>query len=189
MTLSEISIYKKWYRARCREILNHLRPSERNQKSIRIYHHLIQDPILKRSVAFFTFLGFKNEIDTMRLVYWGLSQGKIVVAPRVDFKSKQIELYQILLPSRDLKIGAFGIPEPDPKKCKPVSISSLDLLIVPGLAFDRSGGRLGRGAGYFDRFLAQCKNIPKIGIAFREQMISQVPLEAHDIRMDQVICD
>ena len=88
---------------------------------------------------------------------------------------------------KELKPGAFGILEPafDPKRLgRP---EDLGLAVVPGLGFDRRGGRLGRGEGYFDRFLAEAKKAYKVGLAFEFQIVDEVPREAKDVSVDEVI--
>lgn len=82
--------------------------------------------------------------------------------------------------------GAWGLREPDPTRCREVSLASLSGLLVPGVAFDRRGVRLGRGKGFYDRALQTFTGI-KIGVAFRDRLVSEeLPLDAHDIRMDWI---
>jgi 5-formyltetrahydrofolate cyclo-ligase len=86
--------------------------------------------------------------------------------------------------------GPFGLQEPDPESWEACSPAEVDLVIVPGLAFDLSGRRLGRGRGYYDRLLGLPEFIGiKIGLAWSWQLLSSVPAEEHDIRMDQVLVD
>jgi 5-formyltetrahydrofolate cyclo-ligase len=80
--------------------------------------------------------------------------------------------------------GKFGIPEPAPG-ARPAG-TAFDLILVPGVAFDRGGGRLGRGRGFYDRFLAQASGF-FVGICLDDRLISDVPVEAHDMRMDAVV--
>jgi 5-formyltetrahydrofolate cyclo-ligase len=65
----------------------------------------------------------------------------------------------------------------------------MDLIIAPGVAFDRRGGRLGRGGGYYDRLLRRAEKVPVIGLCFREQLVKKVPMKPHDVRMNKVITD
>lgn len=81
--------------------------------------------------------------------------------------------------------ASFGILEPDTSRSVEVLPDEADLVLVPGLAFDRFGGRLGRGAGYYDRFLSQTK-AHKVGFTFEEQLVERVPMEAFDVKMDCV---
>lgn len=86
-----------------------------------------------------------------------------------------------------LKPGAFGIPEPD-GTTPPVPESDIDLIIVPGVAFDRQCNRMGRGKGYYDRLLSTTK-APKIGICFDFQLLESIPVEPFDIKMDMIITE
>lgn len=85
-------------------------------------------------------------------------------------------------------VGSYGIREPDPKKWRLASLAEIDLILVPGLAFDAQGGRLGRGAGFYDRLLGdiQCHAL-KVGVAWEWQIVPKVPCEIHDVKMDIVI--
>lgn len=86
----------------------------------------------------------------------------------------------------DIKQGAFGIMEPCGELFTDCSL--IDLAIIPGMAFDRQGNRLGRGKGYYDRFLSRAHNIYKVGICFPFQMVERIPTEPTDIAMDEVLC-
>lgn len=88
-------------------------------------------------------------------------------------------------PGEPLIMGRFGIPEPDPGR----PAMRPGLVLVPLLAFDRSGGRLGAGAGFFDRTLTALAPICAIGLAFAEQEVEEVPAEPHDVRLHAVATD
>ncbi len=84
--------------------------------------------------------------------------------------------------------GAFGILEPTAQSSLFTDFSLIDLIVVPGMAFDAQGHRLGRGKGYYDRLLCQCPRAYKMGVCFDYQLVDDVPSEPHDIRMDEVVC-
>lgn len=86
--------------------------------------------------------------------------------------------------------GPFGIPEPAPEARVPVPIDSLDMVVVPGLAFDPYGCRLGWGAGYYDRLLAGIRpQTPIVGLAFECQIVPSIPFLAHDVRMSAIVTE
>jgi 5-formyltetrahydrofolate cyclo-ligase len=86
--------------------------------------------------------------------------------------------------------GAFGLREPDPLRCRRVAIAELECVFVPGLAFDETGMRLGRGGGYYDSFLAKVPGaLPRIGLFFATQKLEAVPREAHDQTLRCVITE
>jgi 5-formyltetrahydrofolate cyclo-ligase len=100
----------------------------------------------------------------------------------------ELALYYYPLDERDWIAHPLGFLEPDPDNWEKASPSSVDLAIVPGLAFDSAGGRLGRGKGYYDRLLARPSfRGVKIGICWPYQLLDSLPLEVHDIRMDSVL--
>lgn len=116
-----------------------------------------------------------------------LRLGKRVALPKVKLPERQIESYYIN-ELNDLHPGAFGIMEPDPACCAPALPGELEVIIVPGVGFDRAGRRLGSGHGYYDRFLPQCA-ATRVGLAFSLQLCETVPSDAHDQRMDFVVTE
>lgn len=115
-------------------------------------------------------------------------KGKKVFVPRIDPGLKRMRMVQIEN-LESLKPGRYGILEPAPGSGRPGDPGDLDLAVVPGMAFDREGGRLGRGKGYFDRFLQEAGRAYKIGLAFKFQLVEKVPCEAHDVRVDEVLTE
>lgn len=115
-----------------------------------------------------------------------LEAGKRVVVPKVQ--GRRLALFEVNDPARELAPGAFGVLEPKPGALRPVAVERLDLVLVPGLAFDRRGHRLGRGEGYFDRLLARLpKSTPTIGVCYDFQRVDRLPNEPHDQAVGAVI--
>ena len=123
-----------------------------------------------------------DEVDTRPLIrQWGMH--KRVILPVVKGNDLELRLYT---GENNLEIGAFHISEPIGEPF--IDYTGIDLVIVPGIAFDRQGNRLGRGGGYYDRLLSQLPpNVYKIGICFPYQLVDTVPTEPFDIRMDEII--
>jgi 5-formyltetrahydrofolate cyclo-ligase len=107
-------------------------------------------------------------------------EGKSVLLPRIE--GQRLELHAVSGPD-DLVEGPFGILEP--RADAPGADPQADFILVPGLAFDPEGGRLGRGGGFYDRFLAGFQGV-KVGVCFPELVVDEIPMEPHDIRMDFV---
>ena len=105
--------------------------------------------------------------------------------PRMQ--QNELQLYQ-WFPKAPWITGPHGIQEPDPKKWRRASLGEVDLALIPGLAFDKQGGRLGWGRGYFDRLLGnpECHAL-KVGVAWPWQIIPEIPRETHDIKMNFVV--
>jgi 5-formyltetrahydrofolate cyclo-ligase len=126
-----------------------------------------------------------DEIDLGPLLEQALAEGKAVALPRYTAETGIYEACQIENYARDCAPGKFGIIEPA-ARCPKFALNRLDLALVPGVGFDAAGHRLGRGKGYYDRLLA---HVPgnRCGVAFDEQMTSEIPTEAHDITLDYII--
>ncbi|MFA7345052.1 MAG: 5-formyltetrahydrofolate cyclo-ligase [Terrimicrobiaceae bacterium] len=107
--------------------------------------------------------------------------GKRIALPRVCGDELAFHLADC---KAGLLAGRFGIPEPPAEA--PDAGKQFDLILVPGLAFDLRGGRLGRGKGFYDRFLATARGI-RAGVCFEDQIVTGIPVEEHDLRMDFVI--
>jgi 5-formyltetrahydrofolate cyclo-ligase len=109
----------------------------------------------------------------------------VVALPRYDADADRYEACQIRDESTDLCLGRFGIREPT-GDCGRISINRLDLILVPGLAFDLHGRRLGRGKGYYDQLLAVSRG-RSCGVAFDEQIVREVPVEPHDALVNCIL--
>jgi 5-formyltetrahydrofolate cyclo-ligase len=114
-----------------------------------------------------------------------LAAGKTVALPAFTPDANRYTASQILDPARDLVVGRFGIREPGPA-CPVIPLNRLDLVLVPGIAFDARGGRLGRGQGFYDRLLADVRGT-KCGVAFAEQLVDVVPMGSLDIRLNCIL--
>lgn len=156
--------------------------SGRNQS---IAETVLSLSIWKKSKSIFLYAALPTEVQTKQLISQGLKDKKKIALPRVENKKGEMRFYFIRT-LNDLKQGKFGILEPIPSSRR-LARRAPDLMIVPGLAFDPTGNRLGRGLGYYDRFLAKVKRAKKIGLAFREQMVKKIPTDKWDIKMDQII--
>jgi len=132
-------------------------------------------------------LPFRSEWDTMPLVRMALGAGKRVAVPRVNAATRMLELYVIADPVRDIGSGHQGIPEPLPH-CGVVDPQAVDWVLVPGVTFDRRGGRLGYGGGYYDRLLPLlASRTPRIVGAFDMQIVERVPTGPHDVTIDLIV--
>ena len=145
---------------------------------------LSRHPRLADAHTVLLYSALPDEVPTQPLLNRLSTEGKTVLLPRV-VSDTDMELRRYT-GSNDLEQGAFGIMEPTGKLF--TDYENIDVAVVPGMAFDREGHRLGRGKGYYDRFLAQLPHTYKIGVCFPFQLVDLVPADAHDILMDEVIC-
>lgn len=132
---------------------------------------------------------FRSEWNAAPLIERALSEGKDVALPRVNEAARMLEIRRIVDPARDLAPGHRGIPEPS-GRCPLDDPSTIDWVLVPGIAFDASGARLGYGGGYYDRLLpALSADAVRVAGAFSVQIVARVPFAPHDIRMDTVVSE
>ena len=136
-----------------------------------------------QSVLFFAPL--PGELDVWPLLSEALSDGKRVALPRFVAATRTYEACPIQDPRLDLQIGRFGIREPN-SRCTRLASNWLDLILVPGVAFDLQGGRLGRGRGYYDRLLRQLHGTT-CGVAFDQQVAEEIPRAPHDAPMNCIL--
>ena len=129
------------------------------------------------------FNALPDEPATLPLLDALCAEGRTILLPRVT-SDTDMELRRYT-GTKDLKRGAFGIMEPTGALF--TDYEKIEVVVVPGMAFDTAGHRLGRGKGYYDRFLAQHPVRRTIGVAFPFQHVPQVPCDSHDILMDEVV--
>ena len=129
-----------------------------------------------------------NEADTHGLIRQLLAMGRRVCVPRFEPATRCYVASQVHDFDADLATGKFGILEPRPEAIRPAALDQIGAVLVPGLAFDGTGNRLGRGFGHFDRLLRQTSGV-KIALAFDFQVLDEVPAEAHDVRLDFIVTE
>ncbi len=136
------------------------------------------------------YLDFNNEVKTDYLANFLIKSGKNVLVPITLKKEKLLIPSQIKNLDSDLRIGTYGIREPKDECKRIVSVDSIDILIVPALAFDVNKYRLGYGGGFYDRFIKKLrKDALTIGIAFDFQIFDDIPKESHDAKLDYVVTE
>lgn len=129
-----------------------------------------------------------SEVDTHGLIRQLLAMERNVCVPRFDVAKQHYVASELRDFDADLTAGKFGILEPTPEAIRPAASDQIDAALVPGLAFDETGNRLGRGMGYFDRLLQEVRGT-RIALAFDFQLLDEVPAEAHDARMDFIVTE
>ena len=174
-------------RARIRPLTAALAPAEQVARSEAACRLLAALPEFTGARSIFLFLSIADEPGTESLIHAALAAGKRVAAPRTDWPARTmtpIELSSV----DDVSLADRGLLEP--RGDLVVAIETIDLVIVPGVAFDRFGRRLGRGGGFYDRFLAHpWLRAVRCGLAFHEQLVEEVPAEQHDASIDLLVTD
>ena len=130
------------------------------------------------------------EVSTENIIKRSHDYGKIVVLPAFDPVKFEMNLMKVDHFEKELIPGPRGVPEPDASRCKIVPMERIDIAVIPGLAFDEKGGRVGSGKGYYDRLIPRLAiTTRKVALTFEEQIIPQVPMESHDKHVDIIITD
>jgi 5-formyltetrahydrofolate cyclo-ligase len=132
----------------------------------------------------------KSELDLSSAMKAHLERGGVLILPRINRARNALDLYRITDFARQTIAGVWGIREPDPAVCETATAAEIDLVLIPGAAFDRQGNRLGYGAGFYDRLLAHPNFKGQIAAClFQEQLVDSIPVEAHDIPAHILISD
>jgi 5-formyltetrahydrofolate cyclo-ligase len=172
-------------RAEIRAALKNIAAAERVTASRQACALLAAQPLWgdARSILFYAPL--PDELDVWPLLTDAIALGKTVFLPRFDAEQNHYAVCQINDAVRDIGTGKFGIREPN-GRCARISLKRLDLILVPGIAFDLQGHRLGRGRGFYDRLLAVLPG-PACGVAFDQQIVSRIPVGPHDVHLSCIL--
>lgn len=149
---------------------------EQQAKSKKIIDTLASHPLYKHAEEIYCYVSFGGEVDTREFVESSLKMGKKVAVPKI-LVNNLMEFYYINS-LKELTEGHYGILEPPPVKKAPGNCA---LMVMPGVAFDKRGGRIGYGKGYYDEYLKHHPSLRRIALAFELQCMESLPREAHDI--------
>lgn len=163
----------------------------RDALSLAIFEKIMGLDCYRRAGVVLAYVGFGSELRTDAFVRRVLDDGKVLLLPRVDRDERRLDLHEVKDPIRDLKAGMWGIREPNPDLCPRAKPESLDFALVPGVAFDARGARLGYGGGFYDKLLASCSELYAflVAAAFEFQVVDEVPLEDHDVRVNLIVTE
>jgi 5-formyltetrahydrofolate cyclo-ligase len=160
-----------------------LAPEERKRRSLAAQAALVGSPAFALAHQILIYIAFRGEVGTERIAEAAVAAGKGLVLPRVVRAPRGLVLHAYSGDPATLASGAYGIMEPRPE-WPVVEPAQVDLVVVPGVAFDRSGGRLGYGGGYYDRLLPELRHARLIGLAFECQVVDGLPHDPHDMPVD-----
>jgi 5-formyltetrahydrofolate cyclo-ligase len=162
-------------------------PAElRHKKSRLVFNKLFRTSEFRKAEHVALYYGIVGEVGT-RAFLKKIMKIKELYLPEAVVSGKKL-VFRKFRAFSDLRKNAYAIMEPK-RSCPRRSTARMDLIVVPGVGFDRQGGRLGRGDGYYDRALRRLRRVPTIGVCFREQIVKKIPMEARDVRVDKVITD
>lgn len=184
------SILRRSLRAWARKKRDELSQRDRSSASLRIAQSVCSLEEVVHAKNILLYCAFRTEVETEQLSTCLLDMNKMVCVPLVRTKEK--ELLPMFIESEDapLQPGYCGIPEPVWCADRCFAPEHLDIVILPGLLFDRNGNRLGYGGGYYDRFLAyKSPQALRIGLAFSCQLVPSIPAQKHDMRLDILVTE
>lgn len=168
--------------------LKQQREDDRRRRSQAIWRKITRLKAFRRAKTVCCYVALPYEVQTWRMIEAMLEQGKRVAVPVVRARTRRLWLSEVRDPATELARGAFGVWEPHRAAHRPVRLRDVDLVLVPGIGFDRHGHRVGHGHGYFDRFLARVpRTTPTVGLAFRFQLLDRLPANAHDRAVQTVL--
>jgi len=165
--------------------LKTMTPEQRAAASARACALLEQQSAWKKADLIFFYAPLPGEMDIWPLLGDSIAAGKTVALPRFDEATQRYVACQIQDVATDLADGQYGIREPR-GHCIAVPPNRLDLVLVPGVAFDLHGRRLGRGKGFYDQMLASVRGTT-CGVAFDEQIVETIPVEPHDVHLNCIL--
>lgn len=158
---------------------------DRSRKSKLIKDKLLRNKVFKKAKVVMFYIAFGGEVNTREMIREAIKLGKLICVP-IFRKDKEIMQPAIFVDNAKLKKGPYGVLEPATETF--VKPEDLDLVVVPGIAFDKKGNRLGRGKGCYDRFLGKLSdNTQSIGLAFDFQVLPLIPATSFDVSVKKII--
>jgi 5-formyltetrahydrofolate cyclo-ligase len=167
-----------------------LSAAERLARSRRIWERLTTLSCYQHAQVVLSYMAFDQEVLTDGLMRQAIASGKQLVLPMVQSDRQGIGLYMVEDLERDVAPGYRGILEPLPQRTRAVTPETIELALIPGVAFDLRGGRLGFGGGLYDRLLSRLpSDVATVGLAFDFQVIPRLPSEPHDILLEAIVTE
>ncbi len=180
----DVSLVKSFLRDKYRMYRDAAKNAANDAK---IYENFINSDVYKNAGVIFTYYSILSEVDTHNIIRRALKDNKKIALPKCINKDGSMEFYYIKETVVSLVKGMYSLKEPDDSICIKAEPEQGDLCLVPGLAFDMNGTRLGLGGGYYDRFLSNFKG-KIIGLCYEECLVhEELPFEKHDIKVETII--
>lgn len=187
MTPQDIRAAKQTLRVACKTARSNMSAEEKATRDKAIADRLFSLSVYQEAHTLLCYVSSAIEVDTRAILEHALRCGKTVAVPRCVSGTRDMEFY--ILPGFSvLSRGAYGILEPDPTQCAPLTDQSLGLCIVPALSYDETGYRLGFGKGYYDRFLSRFSG-KTVGLVYEKSFVQSLPHDELDCRVDTVLTE
>lgn len=181
---------KKEFRKKMLALRDAAAAEVRAESSKLICENLFKFPLFTESKTVMFFVSFRSEVETLPMIEGAIAAGMRVVVPVTQLENGTLLPSLLLNCEDDLVSGTYGVLEPKPEAVRPIDSLEIDMVMMPGAAFDRSGGRIGYGGGFYDRFIENLRpDVVLAALAFDFQVVDSVPTEAHDRKIHYVITD
>jgi 5-formyltetrahydrofolate cyclo-ligase len=188
--MEEIRETKDEIRSNIAKTLAALSDKEIAEKITRIENRLFEFANFLEANIALLYINSTSEVNTLKIIERCLNHKKIVILPAFNTTKYEMKLMKIDNLDTDLTLGPRNILEPDPNQCNVVPIECIDIAIIPGIAFDEKGGRIGSGDGYYDRLIPKLPiTTRKVALTFENQIVPQIQMEAHDRYVDIIITE
>jgi 5-formyltetrahydrofolate cyclo-ligase len=188
--MEEIRHTKDDIRGNVEKTLAALSDKEIKDKTQRIEKRLFEFANFLEANIVLLYINSKCEVNSLNIIERCLNCKKIVILPAFVSTKYEMKLMKIDNLDTDLTLGPRNILEPDPNQCNIVPIECIDIAIIPGIAFDEKGGRIGSGDGYYDRLIPKLPiTTRKVALTFEDQIVPQIQMEAHDRHVDIIITE
>ena len=188
--MEEIREKKQEIRDNIATILDNFSDKEIEKKTKQVEDNLFEFANFLEAKIVLLYVNNKTEVKSGNIIKRCFDFNKIVILPAFNIKTYKMKLMKVDDPDNDLITGPRGILEPDINRCKIVPVDCIDLAIIPGVAFDEKGGRIGIGDGYYNKFIPKLSiTTRKVALALECQIIQQVPVESHDKHVDIIITE
>jgi len=188
--MEEIQDTKKEIRNQVASKIADLSDEQLMEKELRIENRLFEFANFLEAGIALLYVNGKNEVSTQKILKRCYDYNKIVILPAFDADNMSIKLMKVDRPDKDLRVGQKGVLEPDPERCKIVPVDCIDIAVIPSIALDEKGARIGSGDGYYDRLIPELSiTTRKVTLAIEEQLVQQVPMESHDKHVDIIITE
>ncbi len=179
---------KTQLRQHFREVLLDMSPEDRCTRSRKVCQNLIQTEQFAKAGTIMTYLSLPHEVDTAEIILYAWQKGKTVAAPKISWQQRHMIPVEIKTLETGFSTEVAGLR--NPVRGAPVPFEEIEMVITPGLGFDKSGNRLGRGSSYYDRFFSNdgLKAV-RCGLAFTEQVVDKIMVIQHDVPVDMLVTD
>lgn len=183
---------KKALRKEIIEKRNNMDLVKKEEMDEKILNKFYESKYYKEAEKIFMYISYGSEINTRKIIDKALKDNKKIFVPRTEFKTRSMDAVEITT-LHNLIESKYGILEPSKEKPH-IDPNELDLIVVPGVAFDRNGGRMGYGAGFYDRYFKKISKdninkIMKLALAYELQLLDRVPMNEQDVPVNYIITE